>query len=150
MQYVYICGAVSEKLNNLLGQSVAGNKFSLNMAKALDECCGGNLMFLSTATVPKGIADAHAGEIWPGKRFYIASRGKRFFLAELKLRRSILRLLKQVCKTHPSEKITVFLENSPFAAATACAAFKKKHGIFWKKRAGSVWPSGMPSSAIIS
>ena len=126
MQYVYICGAVSEEMNNALGRSVAGNKFSLNMAKALDDCCSGNLTIISTAAVAQSTVDEWGGEIWSGKKLHLAPRGKRFFLAELQLRKSIWQLLEQVRKDHPDEKITVFLENSPFAAATACAAFKKK------------------------
>lgn len=126
MQYVYICGAVSQQMNNASGRSVAGNKFSLNMAKALDDCCGGNLTFISTAAVTQSAVDEFGGAIWPGKKLQLALRGKRFFLAELKLRKSIRQLLKQLRKEHPGEKITLFLENSPFAAATACAAVKKR------------------------
>ncbi len=125
MQYVYICNAISEKLNNELGQSVAGNKFSLNMAKALDMHCDGMLTFVSTAMICPESVKKYGGEIWPGKKMQFAARGKRFFLSELKLRKSIMQILSQVHKAHPGEKITVFMENSPFAAATACVACKK-------------------------
>lgn len=129
MQYVYICGAVSEKMNSALGRSVAGNKFSLNMAKALDDRCNGNLTFISTAAVAQSTVDQFGGEIWSGKKLHLAPRGKRFFFAELKLRKSIWLLLEQVRKNHPGEKITVFLENSPFAGATACKALKKRFNL---------------------
>ena len=128
MQYIYICGAVSEEMNNALGRSVAGNKFSLNMAKALDKRCNGNLTIISTAAVPQSAIDKWNGEIWPGKKMHLAKRGTRFLLAELKLRRSILQLLRNIQKTHPNEKIAVFIENSPFAAATACEKFSKRTG----------------------
>lgn len=129
MRYVYICGAVSEEINNALGRSVAGNKFSLNMARALDEHCGRKLTFISTAAVAQRTVDHWGGEAWPGKKLYLAPRGKRFFFSELKLRKSILQLVRRVRKDHPGEKLTVFLENSPFAGATACAALKKRFDI---------------------
>lgn len=129
MQYVYICGAVSEQMNNALGRSVAGNKFSLNMAKALDTQCGGNLTFISTASVRPDTVDKYGAEIWPGKKLYLAARGKRFPFTELKQIESILQLLKRVKKANPGEGLTVFLENSPFAAATACAILKKRFDI---------------------
>jgi glycosyltransferase involved in cell wall biosynthesis len=129
MQYVYICGAVSEEMNDALGQSVAGNKFSLSMASALDASCGGNLTFISTAMVEQSVVDAWGGEAWEGKKLHLAKRGKRFVLAELKLRRSILEMISRIKKAHPGEQITVFLENSPFAGATACVALKKRLGI---------------------
>lgn len=90
MQYVYICGAISEEHNNHLSQSVAGNKFSINMAKALDTCGEGKLIFISTAAVSQNAVDQWGGEIWAGKKLHLAHRSKRFFLAELKLRRSIV------------------------------------------------------------
>ena len=129
MQYVYICNAISEKLNNELGQSVAGNKFSLNMAKALDTHCDGRLTFISTAMIRPEAAEKYGGEIWPGKKMQFAARGKRFFFSELKLRKNIIRILSQIQKAHPDEKITALLENAPFAAATACVACKKRMDI---------------------
>lgn len=51
MKYVYICGAVPAIINDMQGDSVAGNKFSLNMAKAIDEAVNGALAFYSTAPV---------------------------------------------------------------------------------------------------
>lgn len=130
MQYVYICGAVSEEANNALGRSVAGNKFSLNMAKAMDAHCGCKLTFISTAAVSESVIAQWGSEVWPGKKLHHAVRGKRFLLSELELRKSIKTLLRQVQKSHPGEPLSVFVENSPFAAATACASLKKKLNIF--------------------
>lgn len=125
MQCVYICGAVSEEVNNLLGRSVAGNKFSLSMAKALNDVCSGNLTFISTAAVDQDLVERMGGEIWPGKKMHLAHRGKYFVLSDLKLCKSIMDLVQQIRKNHPREKLTIFLENAPFAGATACATLKK-------------------------
>ena len=126
MRYVYICGAIPEKVCDALRQSVAGNKFSINMARAIDECCGGNLTFISTSSVYKELLETDNSEIWPGKKLLLAQRGKRFILTELKLRRSVMQLLSQIREKHPGEALTVFVENSPFAVATAVIALKKK------------------------
>ena len=100
MHYIYICGAVSEKLNDELGWSVAGNKFSLNMARALDECAGGELTFVSTAMLP-GPVTTDGLEIWDGKPMVLAKRGKRFLFADLKLRQSIKRILREIRRENP-------------------------------------------------
>jgi len=99
------------------------------MAQALDQSCGGKLTFISTATVTQPDIDRFGGEIWPGKKLYLAARGKRFFFAELKLRRSILSLLRRIQKEYPNERLVIFLENSPFAGATACARLKNAENI---------------------
>lgn len=126
MQYVYICGAVSEEICEQRQMSVAGNKFSLNMAKALDAQCEGNLIFVSTNGVKQEVVDKFGGEIWAGKKMYLARRGRRFVLGDLIQRKNVLTLLRKIHKEHPKEKLVVFVENSPFAAATACAAAKKR------------------------
>lgn len=126
MKYIYICGAVSEEACDRAKMSVAGNKFSINMAKALDRCCGGELFVISTTWIPGPAGAELGGEIWPGKKRLVAKRGKRFVLSELKLRKNIMRLLKQIHRESPDEELVLFLENAPFAAATACVALKKK------------------------
>lgn len=129
MRYIYICGAVSEEICEQRQMSVAGNKFSLNMAKALDAQCGGKLIFVSTNGVKQDVFDRFGGEIWPGKKLYLARRGRRFVLGDLKQRKSVLALLRQIQKENPGEKLVVFIENSPFVTATACAAAKKRFDI---------------------
>ena len=126
MKYIYVCGAVSEELCDRQKMSVAGNKFSLNMAKALDRCCNGELLVISTTWIPELQGEKLESEIWPGKKRLVARRGKHFVLCELKLRKSVIDILKQIHKESPDEKIVLFLENAPFAAATACVALKKK------------------------
>jgi len=129
MRYVYICGAVSEEICEQRQMSVAGNKFSLNMAKALDAQCGGDLVFVSTNGVKQEVVDEFGGEIWAGKKMRLARRGRRFVLGDLKQRKSVLTLLRQIQKENPGEKLVVFIENSPFVTATACAAAKKRFDI---------------------
>ena len=95
------------------------------MAKALDACCDGNLTFLSTADIGRNYADSRSVDIWPGKKLYLVPRGKRFFLRELQAIKNIVQMVLQMHKAYPGEKITVIIENSPFAAAVACAHLKK-------------------------
>ena len=95
------------------------------MAKALDAACGGTLTFISTAAVDPGLVERMGGEIWPGKKMHLAQRGKYFVLSDLKLRKNIMKLVQEIQKEHPEEKLKVFLENAPFAGATACAALKR-------------------------
>ena len=99
------------------------------MARALDKCCGGDLIFISTTWIKGDLGAKLGGEIWPGKKRLVARRGKRFVLEQLKLRKNIMRLLRQIRVEYPKEKMVLFLENAPFAAATACAALKKELGI---------------------
>ncbi len=128
MHYIYISGAIPDGLNDALGWSVAGNKFSINMARAIDGLTGGSLSFISTAALPESI-DASVLEIWQGKPLLIAKRGKRFLFSELKLRRSIKKLLRHISTDHKGEEIAVIIENSPFAAATASSTLKKRLGL---------------------
>lgn len=128
MHYIYISGAIPEELNDKLCWSVAGNKFSINMARAIDARTGGNLSFISTAPIPSDI-DVSSLEIWQGKPLLIAKRGTRFLFSELKLRRSIKKLLRHISTEHKGEEIAVIIENSPFAAATASDALKKRLGL---------------------
>ena len=125
MHYIYISGTIPEELNNALGWSVAGNKFSINMAHAIDARTGGNLSFISAAPIPSDI-DVSNLEIWQGKPLLYAKRGKGFLFSELKLRRSIKKLLQRISVEYAGEGIAVIIENSPFAAATAALALKKK------------------------
>ena len=125
MHYVYICGAIPELINEGLGGSVAGNKFSINMARALDELSCGNLSFVSTVALPDSI-DRSSLEIWKGKPLLIAKRGKHFLLSELKLRASIKKILRKIRLSNPEEDVAVIIENSPFAAATAAASMKRR------------------------
>ena len=129
VKYIYICNAVSEEMCNYQRSGVAGNKFSLNMAKAFDACCGGDLIFVSVAGVKQEVYDKFGGEIWEGKKLHLARRGRRFVLGDFKQQKKILAILKRVCSEYPNEKITVIIENSSFSVATACAIAKKKWGI---------------------
>ena len=53
MKYIYICRAVPEAVCNFKKLSVAGNRFSLNMAKALNNVCGDNVRFISLSHVER-------------------------------------------------------------------------------------------------
>ena len=126
MRLVYICNAVPEQVNDRLSRSVAGNKFSLNMAKELNKLCGDKLTFITTDALNDEMLACCAGEIWPGKQLTIAKRGRGLAVNEFVLRRNLLNILRKLRREHPDEEITVFVENAPFAAATACAAAKKR------------------------
>ena len=125
MKYVYICGAVPEKVNDAQGGSVAGNKFSLNMAKALDKALGGGLEFFTTAQLSEDQVALAEGEIWAGKSLNILKSGKRFLINELVQQRSLAKALRYLRKINKNEKITVIIENSPFVTAPVCAKLKK-------------------------
>ena len=57
MKYIYICRAVPEAVCNFKKLSVAGNRFSLNMAKALNNVCGDNVRFISLSHVERRLID---------------------------------------------------------------------------------------------
>ena len=128
MHYIYVSGAIPEELNDSLGYSVAGNKFSINMARAIDDESKGNLTFVSTASLPPNV-DATSLEIWQGKPMLFAKRGKGFLVNELILRRNIKKLLLDIIRKHPGEAISLIVENSPFASSTAAVSLKKRFGL---------------------
>lgn len=128
MHYIYVSGAIPEELNDSLGYSVAGNKFSINMARAIDDESKGNLTFVSTAPFPLNV-DATSLEIWQGKPMLFAKRGKGFLVNELILRRNIKKLLLDIIRKHPGEAISMIVENSPFASSTAAVSLKKRFGL---------------------
>ena len=126
MKYVYICGASPAIVNDMQGASVAGNKFSLNIARALDKAVGGELIFYTTASLSDEQYKLASGEIWQGKKLNILKRGKRFLINELVQQRSLARALRGIRKAYKNEKITVIIENSPFVTAPVCARLKKR------------------------
>ncbi len=126
MKYVYICGAVPEIVNDAQGGSVAGNKFSLNMARAFDKALGGGLEFFTTARLSEEQIALAGGEIWEGKSLNILKRGNRFLINELVQQRSFAKALRYLRKLNKDEKITVIIENSPFVTAPVCERLKKR------------------------
>lgn len=126
MKYIYVCSAVPERINDLSGASVAGNKFSLNMGKALDKILNGELFFLTTGRMDEEKLSICSGEIWPGKKIDLLERGKRFVIQDLVLRNNVKKRLKEIRKAYPNEDIVVIIENAPFAVATACKQLKNK------------------------
>lgn len=126
MKYVYICGASPAIINDMQGASVAGNKFSLNIARALDKAVGGELIFYTTASLSDEQYKLASGEIWQGKKLNILKSGKRFLINELVQQRSLARALRGIRKKYINEKITVIIENSPFVTAPVCARLKKR------------------------
>ena len=77
MKYIYVCRAVPEAVCNFKKLSVAGNRFSLNMAKALNNVCGDNVRFISLSHVERRLIDKlHADEIWNGKSYQQIKRAK--------------------------------------------------------------------------
>ena len=126
VKYIYICNAVPELVNNALNQSVAGNKFSLNMGIALDKQLNGELMFLTVGTIDEENLKICSNEIWPTKKIVQIKRGKRFVIKDLVLRNNLKKRLKEIRSSFPKEEITIIIENAPFAVATACKQLKKK------------------------
>ena len=55
MKYVYVSNAVPERVCNHKKSSVAGNKFSINMARALNKMSGDSVEFISLSQVEKAI-----------------------------------------------------------------------------------------------
>ena len=126
MKYVYICGASPEVVNDAAGASVAGNKFSLNMAGAIDRALGGELIVYTTASLSDEQLMLAGGEIWHGKQLNTLKRGKRFLIGELIQQGSLEKALRALKKEYKDEKITVIIENSPFVTAPVLARIKKK------------------------
>lgn len=126
MKCVYICGATPAIINDMQGASVAGNKFSLNIARALDNALGGELIFFTTASLSDEQYRLSKGEIWKGKKLNVLKKGKRFLINELVQQRSLAKALRSIRKKYKNEKITVIIENSPFVTAPVCAKLKKR------------------------
>lgn len=83
MKYIYVCRAVPEAVCNFKKLSVAGNRFSLNMAKALNNVCGDNVRFISLSHVERRLIDKlHADEIWNGKSYQQIKSGKYILVSE--------------------------------------------------------------------
>ena len=128
MNYIYICNALPEEVNNKLERSVAGNKFSLNMAKALNEAAGDHLQFLSLSQgAEELVSSLCGGEIWPGKKLHSVRKGNLFFFSEIayifRLKKTIQKIIKEQGQS------VIILENAPMAPAVCCELMKRWHGV---------------------
>lgn len=125
MKIVYISGAIPEKMNNQQGASVAGNKFSLNLAQALDKQCGGELTFLSLGIPPRGNREIDDDIVWNQKRCIFVKRGKKFLISEMM---QGWRIFKQIAKMR-KEKPIILLENAACSPTAACVWLRRLFGI---------------------
>lgn len=132
MEYIYICNALPELINNYFKGCVSGNKFSLNLAKSIDIAVEGKLNFISLSYVDEQLLQEFCGgEIWQGKPLIAVSKknnsaAKSLFTTCGQLKKH----LKQYIKSHKTERIALIIENSPFASAVACAAMKKFSNVY--------------------
>lgn len=130
MRYIYLSGAMPEKVCDFLSSSVAGNKFSLNMAKAIDDATKGALDFFSFAQFDGELLDKLCqGEIWAGKKVYHISKGKKFLLSDIIQAKKIYKAIKAYTKQYKNEQIVILLENSPTWIADVCVRLRKNHQI---------------------
>ena len=119
-----------EKVCDFLGASVAGNKFSLNMAKAIDEETKGALDFFSFAQFDNGLLDRLCqGEIWDGKKIYHVSKGKKFLLSDIIQAKKMYKAIKAYVKQYKNEQIVILLENTPTWIAEVCVRLSRSRRI---------------------
>ena len=129
MKYVYVSNAVPERVCNHKKSSVAGNKFSINMARALNKMSGDSVEFISLSQVEKDLLDElNAHEIWDGKKYQQIKRGKHFLISEFAQAFRLFYYIKKLTKNR-KEDYTVIIENSPMGAALCCATLKKIYKI---------------------
>ncbi len=125
MKLIYICGATPEKINDRRGDSVAGNKFSLQLAKALDVQCGGALELISLV----GISNEELGEdgdrVWDNKKGTFLKKGTLFWFSEIL---QGWRLFFHIARKRHESPI-LLLENAPCSAAVVCVWLKWIFGI---------------------
>lgn len=130
MKYIYICNAVPQQVCDYKQLSVAGNKFSLNMAHAIDRAAHGNLELISTSTVERQTIERLSSyEIWKGKKFYPIRRGKHFLLSEIFQAGRLFFFIRRYRQQHKNEKIVIILENSPMGAAVCSTLLKRLYKI---------------------
>lgn len=129
MKYIYVSNAVPEKVSNHKKSSVAGNKFSINMARALNKISGDSVEFISLAQVEKDLLDElNAHEIWDGKKYQQIKSGKHFLISEFVQAFRLFCYIKKLIKNR-KENYTVIIENSPTGVALCCAALKMLYKI---------------------
>lgn len=124
MKYIYVCRAVPEAICNYRKSSVAGNKFSINMARSLNNACENGIEFISLAQVEQELIeklDAH--EIWPGKSYERIKCGRYFLISEFVQAFRLFCYLKNLIKKYKSN-YTVVIENSPAGVAVCCTVLK--------------------------
>ena len=129
MKYIYVCRAVPEAVCNFKKLSVAGNRFSLNMAKALNNVCGDNVRFISLSHVERRLIDKlHADEIWNGKSYQQIKSGKYILVSEFVQAFRLFCYIKREIKKN-KDNYAVIIENSPAGVAMCCTALKKLYKV---------------------
>lgn len=124
MNVIYIGNGVPERLCDELGYSIAGNKFSLNMAKAIDKEVNGKLDFITLANCESEFLQrGNKCEIWTDKQLNYIKKGHVYFFSDIAYSLKIVKKLFNLIKKN-REKTIIILENSPTAVAMSCLLLK--------------------------
>lgn len=129
MKYIYICNAVPEKVSNYKNSSVAGNKFSINMAKALNNLSQNNVEVISLTQVDNNLIEKlKADEIWQGKKYAQIKKGRHFLISEFAQAFRVFCYIKKLIKNN-EDNYRVIIENSPVGVSLCCTILKKVYKV---------------------